>query len=140
MNRTNIYFLYFAWAFSLAGAVLSFYFGEILRFEPCVLCWYQRMNLFPLVVVLGVGVYRGDLKIASYGMYFAFFGFIVALYQVLEPYVPFLQTAGVCGEVGACLDPVFVLFGFLTFPMISGIGFLFIFFLLWFAQPKHSDL
>jgi disulfide bond formation protein DsbB len=115
--------LWISWCISLAGCILSIYFREILHKEPCPLCWYQRMALFPLAILLGMGLFRGDRKVIAYALPFAFFGLIVAVYQVIGAFVPSIFHTGLCGETTHCSSGVFALFGFLTFPMLSGIGF-----------------
>ena len=49
-------------AFSIAvvSTVASLWFSEVGGFVPCEFCWYQRIAMYPLVVVLGVAVWRGD--------------------------------------------------------------------------------
>lgn len=52
--------LYSAWVISLFGLFLSLFVGEILEVEPCNLCWYQRIALFPLTILLGIAAYKQD--------------------------------------------------------------------------------
>jgi disulfide bond formation protein DsbB len=115
------YGLYFAWAIALVGFIFSFYYGELLHIEPCRLCWYQRIALFPLALILGIAAYRDDKGIFRYATPLAFFGLIVALYQALSIHFPVLQGAFECGK--ECAKPIFILFGWLTFPDLSVIGF-----------------
>ncbi|MBI3508778.1 MAG: disulfide bond formation protein B [Chlamydiia bacterium] len=119
----NKYRIFIAWILAILGTTLSVYFRTFLHIEPCPLCWYQRMALFPLVLLLGMGIYRGDKNIAIYGLPFAVIGCLIAVYQVLGSYYPFLLHRGLCGENHPCTNGVFYLFGFLTFPMVSAIGF-----------------
>src|SRR3989344_1442768 len=114
--------LYFSWILAFSGLLLSLYFGEILRYEPCRLCWYQRVSLFPLALILGIAAFRGDERIGIYALPLALFGLFAALYQGLEPYLSFLQKEAPCTS-HQCLDPVFTLFDFLSFPLLSAIGF-----------------
>ena len=122
------YSLYFAWAIALIGFIFSFYYGELLQIEPCRLCWYQRIALFPLALILGIAAYRDDRAIFRYAFPLAFFGFLVALYQLLSIYFPVLQGAFECGK--ECAKPIFMFFGWLTFPNLSAVGFFLIFILL----------
>src|SRR5688572_19280421 len=126
MKRFAKYLTYIAWVVALIGAILSFYFAELSQREPCRLCWYQRASLFPLVILLGMAIYRGDRSIVAYALPFSFIGAFVAFYQVLAPYLPLNHQ---CGRV-ECLDPVFSLFGFFSFPLLSALGFSMIFLLL----------
>lgn len=124
MTRKEWWWLYIIWLIALSGFFLSIYFGEVAHFEPCRLCWYQRMALFPLVLLLGLGVYRSDFGVLPYTIVFALLGTLVASYHALQESFPLLQTTALCGEKGDCSEPVFLLFGFLTFPVLSAAGFL----------------
>ena len=55
-----------AWGAALVATLGSLYFSFILKLEPCLLCWYQRIFMFPLVVIIGVGIYRKDIGLAAY--------------------------------------------------------------------------
>ncbi len=118
--------LYFAWLISLSGLLISLFTGELLRIEPCHLCWYQRIALFPLSIILGMAVYRNEIKIVPYVLPLVAIGSLIALYQVIGQKFPFLFSASTCGLVDECANPVFKLFGFLTFPLLSFFGFILI--------------
>ncbi len=128
--------LYFAWAIALFGFCLSVFFGEVLQHEPCPLCWYQRIALFPLVLLLGIAAYRNDLNIVSYALPLSLLGALTALFQISEKYFPILQKAGVCNLGDTCSQSVFTLFGFLDLPTVSFIGFLLISGLLFVCRQK----
>ena len=117
--------LYCAWLLALIGSLVSLYYGEILLIEPCRLCWYQRLALFPLAVLLGIGLYRADPGVISYAFPFLFFGTLIACYQALALRISSLQ---ICTE--ECTKPIFLLFGWITFPDLSALGFVLISFLL----------
>lgn len=91
--------LYLAWVVALIATIGSLYFSEIRGFRPCVLCWYQRIMMYPLAIILGVAALRGDLGVRAYGLALAGIGFLTALYQNLE-------TWGVVPTLRACsADP-----------------------------------
>lgn len=113
--------LYFAWVIALAALLVSFYYGEILGLEPCRLCWYQRLAIFPLALFLGIAAYKNDQKLALYAMPLALFGAFVAGYQSLSEFFPALHSAKLCGS-GHCTEQ-----GIL--PMLSFAGFALIAFL-----------
>lgn len=138
MTRFSWWLFYGSWLIALGGFFLSIYFGEVAHFEPCRLCWYQRMALFPLVLLLGLGVYRSDPRVISYALPFALFGAFVASYHALQESFPLLQTTALCGEKGDCSEPIFLILGYFTFPMISALGFLSMTAMLFFLQRKQS--
>ena len=59
----------------------SLYFSEIMKFEPCVLCWYQRIFMYPFVLWLGIAVAKKDYRIASYSLPIATIGACISLYH-----------------------------------------------------------
>lgn len=130
------YSLYFAWAIALVGFVFSVYYGELLQIEPCRLCWYQRISLFPLALILGIAAYRDDDGIFRYALPLAFFGLIVALYQALSIHFPVLQGAFECGK--ECSKPIFMLFSWFTFPDLSAVGFVLIVFLIFLSRRSSK--
>ncbi len=113
------YSLYFAWVISLVGVLLSLFYSEIMQYEPCKLCWLQRVALFPLTLQLGIAAYRADEKIASYAIPLCVFGLAVALFQSA---LPWIDMHSVCGEKN-CTEAVLELFGTIPFSWLSGAGF-----------------
>lgn len=126
MTWLRNYALYFAWVIALGGLLGSLYFGEMMDVEPCRLCWYQRIALFPLVLFLGIATYKDDRDIILYAMPLVIFGGLFAFYHALAQQFPSLHSAHVCGPNVPCTSSVFSLLGFLSLPLLSGIGFVLI--------------
>ncbi len=116
------YGLYTAWMLAVIGTLTSLYFSEIKHLEPCHLCWYQRIALFPLAVVLGIAAYRGCLGIARYILPLVILGFMLAIYQVMIQEIPWWNPIDICGGGPSC-DEGIVVFGPLTIPMLSALCF-----------------
>lgn len=131
--------LYLAWLISLIGLIASLFIGEVLHNTPCALCWYQRIALFPLAVLLGIGAYESDRKIFRYAFPFVVFGSLIAFYQTLIQWFPSLEIHAVCGYGHDCSTPVFALLGFITFPFLSFLGFLAIGILLYQSRSGSID-
>ena len=55
-GRDPFIFAYAAWVIALLSTLGSLFFGEIMKLPPCTLCWYQRICMYPLVVILAVGI------------------------------------------------------------------------------------
>ncbi|WP_309571513.1 disulfide bond formation protein B [Deinococcus sp.] len=91
MTRDNR--LYLAWVVALAATLGSLYFSELRGFRPCILCWYQRVAMYPLSVLLGIAALGGDLGVRRYVLPLSVIGWLVALYQNLETWgvVPTLR-------------------------------------------------
>ena len=87
INRDNALFLAFAAAFlAMAG---SLYFSEIKGYEPCVLCWYQRIVMYPFTVILALAIWKKDYHIAFYTMILSAIGVCISTYHVLIQKVPY---------------------------------------------------
>ena len=116
----------FAWLISLAATVGSLFFSEILKYPPCVLCWYQRICMYPLVVILAVGLIRKDQKIYLYVLPFTVIGFLVSIYHNLLYYklIPDALTPCIAGV--SCTTKFIEWFGFVTIPFLSLVSFLLI--------------
>ena len=127
---------YIAWLLAALASLVSFYFSDIRNLEPCHLCWYQRICLFPLVIILGIACWRGFYGIVAYVIPQVVIGLILALYQVGIQEIPGWNPIDICGAGPSCSDKVAIL-GPITIPMLSAIGFLVIgFFLCYVAALK----
>lgn len=131
------YALYIAWVITLVGLISSVFFGEILHHEPCRLCWYQRICLFPLAIILGIAAYKDDVRIVVYAMPLCALGGLLALYQVVGIFVPAMSSPALCGLQTECSKDLVKLWGFLSFPLVSLIGFFLVFCFLWMAYRTH---
>lgn len=123
MPRRAWTLLLFAWLISLAGMLGALFFSEVMQLQPCVLCWYQRIAMFPLVLVLGIGLYREDIASAVYGLALSAFGCAAALYHFLlyTGWIP--EKLQPCSKGLSCADVDLRLIGFLTIPLMSLIAF-----------------
>lgn len=131
------YSLYLAWVLSCIGVLASLYFSEVKHLEPCHLCWYQRIFLFPLALILGIATYLGDFKSTHYTLPLAILGFLFALYQVGIQEIPGWNPIELCGKGPSCSDKIFIGLGPITIPMLSALNFFLISFFLiasWFSS------
>ncbi|CUK18188.1 Thiol-disulfide oxidoreductase C [Ruegeria denitrificans] len=71
-----------AWALALVASLSVLFIGEIQGQTPCVLCWFQRAFMFPLAIVLGLGLWWQDQNVGRYGIVLALGGAIVALWHM----------------------------------------------------------
>ena len=94
--------LYVAWVIALVALFGSLFYGEVLQMEPCRLCWYQRIGMFPLALFLGIAWYKDDYKIALYSVPLVALGGLFALYQSASQLFPVLQITVFCGEGTPC--------------------------------------
>jgi disulfide bond formation protein DsbB len=117
--------LYAAWTVAVTATLGSLFIGEVLGHPPCILCWYQRIAMFPLALLMGLACFRGDIGIWRYALPLAVAGGAVALYHsalfaglIPEPIVP-------CTKSGpSCTDANMMIFGVLPIPVLSLAAFL----------------
>ncbi|HEU4740634.1 MAG TPA: disulfide oxidoreductase [Meiothermus sp.] len=86
-TRNNL-LLAFAWLVALVATLGSLYYSEIRLFLPCELCWYQRIFMYPLAVILGIAAWRSDFNIRLYALPIAGIGWLVSLRHNLEQRFP----------------------------------------------------
>jgi disulfide bond formation protein DsbB len=136
---TRKYGLYFGWVFASLGILGSLYFSEVRNMEPCHLCWYQRIALFPVSLILGIATYLGDRKVIHYALPMILIGLFFALYQISIQEFQGWNPIEMCGAGPSCKEKTLIGLGPLTLPMLSALNFLFIAFLLiltWYYETK----
>jgi len=111
----------------------SLYFSEVAHFEPCRLCWYQRIAMYPLVVILGIAALRRDPRVRRYAIPLAFIGALIATYHYALEWLPWLDT-GACSATTPCTVVWFRELGFISLPYLALSAFLLILTLLWLAD------
>jgi len=121
MEHSNLrqWSLFIAWFIALAGLLVTLYASNILTIPVCHLCWYQRICIYPLVLILGIATFRNDGNIAIYTIPLALIGFIFSLYQYLEQMIPGFSPINVCGTGADCSEIHLKLLGFVTYPFLS---------------------
>lgn len=128
--------LLFAWIIALVATLITLYASEIRQLPVCHLCWYQRICIYPLAIILGIASFRDDLTITRYGMPLTVLGGLFALYQYLMQMIPDFAPIRFCLAGVSCSDIHLRLFGFVTYPFLSLFACLSILILLLIARPK----
>lgn len=108
---------------SLAATLGSLYFSEIKHFAPCSLCWFQRIFMYPLVIILAVGILRRDEKVGFYALPTASLGWLIAFYQNLLYYGFLAQGFTLCENGISCTAQYPLGPGFLSIPLLSLLAF-----------------
>lgn len=115
------------WTQALLALLGSLFFSEVIGYEPCELCWIQRIFMYPLVIIYGVALIKKDVQIALPGLLLSGIGLLISTYHYLLQKVPALQDTGdFCGTVPCNLQYVNY-FGFITIPFLAGVAFIVIF-------------
>lgn len=119
------YALHIAFIQAWVATLGSLYFSEILHFRPCLLCWYQRILMYPLTIILGVAIMRKDKNVAYYVLPMTILGAAIALYHYLLQWTPLAEVTQIsCSAYGPCREVQALFLGFVTIPFLSFIAFL----------------
>ena len=112
-----------AWLIAFVSTLGSLFFSYVMEFAPCVLCWYQRICLFPLVLILARGLFPFDPKASKYALPLAGVGWCLAAYHSLlyAEWIP--ADMQPCTQGVSCTEVHIKLFGFLSIPYLSLIAF-----------------
>ena len=122
--------LFMCWLLVSVSALGSLFFSFVMEFAPCVLCWYQRIFLFPLVLILAIGLFPFDKKVVKYALPLAIAGWLTAAYHNLLYAGIIPESIQPCSKGVSCTEEYINLFGFLSIPMLSLLSFSTIFTLL----------
>jgi disulfide bond formation protein DsbB len=115
-----------AWLVALGSTAGSLYFSEVADYIPCTLCWYQRIAMYPLALILGIATFRRDRAVRWYAIPLASVGALISTYHWLIERYPDLEAGGTCSAVVPCTVPWFTEFGFVTLAFMAFSGFVFI--------------
>lgn len=112
-----------AWLVAAVSTLGALFLGEVMGYAPCVLCWYQRIFMFPLVFVIAAGLFPLDLRLVRYALPLAVGGWLVAVYHFLLITGVVPETASPCTRGVPCSSVEVTWFGFLTIPLLSVLAF-----------------
>ena len=122
-SNSNWTILFLCWLLVSASTATSLFFSNVMDFPPCILCWYQRICLFPLVLILAVGLFPLDKRVVRYALPLAVAGWLTALYHNLLYSGVIPESIQPCSQGVSCTEKYIDLFGFITIPMLSLLGF-----------------
>ena len=128
--------LYAAWIVALTATVGSLFFSEVMSLPPCVLCWYQRIAMYPLVFIIGAGIVMSDPKVKFYALPVALAGLTVAVYHNLLYYGLIPDSITPCTQGISCTSVQIEWLGFITIPLMALAAFVLICLCLLFYRSK----
>lgn len=136
-SDTNWTILFLSWLLVSLSVLGSLFFSYVMEFAPCVLCWYQRICLFPLVVILARGLFPFDKNVVKYALPLATGGWLISFYHnlVYAGIVP--ENVQPCSKGVSCTEEYINLFGFFTIPLLSLLSFSLIVVLLIVLQRRN---
>lgn len=129
--------LYLALFVSVIAVAGSLYLSEVLHYEPCRLCWFQRIFMYPQLILLGIATYRGDKRIIPYVLPLCLIGGSISLYHYAEQKIPALSKILPCTIGVPCNEDYLNFLGFITVPLLALIAFALIAILLWTGRQEE---
>ena len=130
--------LWIAFLVAATSTAGSLYFSEVADFTPCNLCWYQRIAMYPLALILLIAAIRRDRGVRWYVGPLAGVGALISTYHYLVEWFPSLEGSSVCSVAVPCTTPWFRSLGFVTLSFMALCGFLFILVLVVPRRPATS--
>jgi disulfide bond formation protein DsbB len=115
--------IFAAWLIATVSTLGALFLGEVMGYTPCVLCWYQRIAMFPLVLVLAAGLFPFDQRVVRYALPLALAGWGLALFHLalIAGWIP--ENIRPCQQGVPCSEVQVVWFGFVNIPLLSVLSF-----------------
>lgn len=115
--------LFLAWLLATVSTLGALFLGEVMGYTPCVLCWYQRICMFPLVLILAAGLFPLDPKVIRYALPLAVSGWLLAVYHLALVAGLIPENIQPCQKGVPCSDLQVIWFGFINIPLLSVLAF-----------------
>lgn len=108
-----------AWLVAAVSTLGALFLGEVMGYTPCTLCWYQRIFMFPLVLVLAAGLFPLDANVIRYSYPLAMGGLGTAVFHfaVTKGYIS--ESVTPCTQGVPCSQVQVEWFGFVSIPVLS---------------------
>ena len=103
---------------TLSAIAGSLFYSNIIGFDPCVLCWWQRIFMYPQFIIFAMAVIKRRSDIFLYTLPLSVIGALIAIYQILLPYI---ESYGLgCGATTVSCTKLYInAFGYITIPVMS---------------------
>ena len=111
--------VFLAWWVATLSTLGALFLGEVMGYTPCVLCWYQRIAMFPLVLILAAGLFPFDPRVVRYALPLVLAGWALAVFHLLLIYGWVPEGVKPCQQGVPCSDVKVVWLGFVTIPLLS---------------------
>lgn len=113
------YYLYLIFGLASTATLGSLYFSQILGWTPCLLCWYQRILMYPLALIAGIGLFLRKDDVADYLIPFSMIGAAIAFYHIMIQKVSYLSFDGCSAAQVSCEAEFMNTFGYMTVPVLA---------------------
>jgi len=118
------WFLVFScWLLATISALGALFFSEVMELPPCTLCWYQRIFMFPLVILLPLGLFPFDPRVVRYALPLAAIGWAISVFQVLLVWGVIPESIQPCTKGVPCSEVQIEWLGFVNIPFLSFLAF-----------------
>ena len=123
---------------AVVAATGSLFFSEVMKLPPCILCWYQRIFMYPLVFIFAVGLFRKTKDTFIHSAVLSCTGLAIAIYHNLLYYKLIPENITPCTTGVSCTSKQIEWFGFITIPLMSLTTFVIVGLCLVFYRPKDE--
>jgi disulfide bond formation protein DsbB len=101
---------------AMAGSLT---YSDVVGYTPCVLCWFQRIFMYPQVILLGLALYRRDLSMRLYAIVLSSVGGVLALWHYLGQLGFGTLPCSAVGYSVSCAERFVMQYGYITIPMMA---------------------
>ena len=137
--QTGWALLFIAWIVATIATIASLFFSEVMDVPVCKLCWYQRIAMYPLVLILASALFPYDPKVVRVASLLAGLGWLISMFQVLLVAGVIPESIRPCVQGIPCSETHISLLGFLNIPILSLLTFTLIGLLLFYTHKKESS-
>ena len=130
---------YGAWLIALVATAGSLFFSEVMDLPPCILCWYQRIAMYPLVLVIGVGIVTRDARWKYYALPLSLVGLAISIYHNLLYYNLIPESITPCKEGISCTTVQIEWLGFITIPLMALTAFVLVSVIAFLYKPRSAE-
>ena len=116
--------LLLAWLIATAATMGALFLGEVMGMAPCVLCWYQRIFMFPIAIILGIACFTDDRRGAVYALTLALGGLAMAGYHTLQVAGLIPKAWVPCSAGVSCADQKLEILNGVQIPWLSLVAFM----------------
>ncbi len=138
MRLPSWWLLFLAWIIATIATLGSLFFSEVMHYPPCVLCWYQRICMYPLCFIFLMGMFPLNKSVTRYAFPLAMTGWLISIYHNLLYYKILPESSGPCVKGISCTTVFFNWLGFITIPLLSLISFSFILILIFLTHRSFQ--
>lgn len=115
--------IFICWLIASVSTLGSLFFSEVMELPACSLCWYQRIFMFPLVLIFMAGLFPFDKKVVNYALPMTIVGWAITFYHQLLYAGIIPESMQPCTQGVSCTESYLDLFGFVTIPLLSLLSF-----------------